>query len=85
MFNELTAELLKREDWFSDSLLRDIFDMYEELSSSEDKETQNLVQVTLLEYLWDEKLTFDRALKLMGKHTREIWDNIYGYLNVPRK
>ena len=83
VFNPLTVTLLKQEDYFTNPTLNRIFNMYEELSSQGDFETNNLVQVTLLEYLWDEKITYDRALELIGEHTKELWDDIYSYIYIP--
>ena len=83
VFNQLTVSLLKRDDYLTNKTLNRIFDMYEELSSKGDDETQNLVQVTLLEYLWDERTTYDRALELIGDHTRELWNYIYAYISIP--
>lgn len=83
VFNQLTVTLLKRDDYLSNKTLIRIFDMYEELSSSGDFETQNLVQVTLLEYLWDEKITYTRALELIGVNTKKLWNYIYDYLLIP--
>ena len=82
-FNTLTVSLLKQDDRGSVKTLRRIFDMYEELSSDGDDETQNLVQVTLLECLWDEKATYSRASELIGEHTKELWDCISDYLSAP--
>ncbi|MBR6665644.1 MAG: hypothetical protein IKL22_08030 [Lachnospiraceae bacterium] len=59
--------------------------MYEDFAVYGDEETQNLLQVTLLEYLWDEKVTYERALELMGDGTREIWEYIYKYIRIPQK
>ena len=83
VFNQLTVSLLKRDDYLTNKTLNRIFYMYEEMSSKGDDETQNLVQVTLLEYLWDERTTYDRALELIGDHTRELWNNIYAYISIP--
>lgn len=83
VFSSLTAELLKNDDYLHNDTLRRIFDMFEEMSSQGDEETQNLVQVTLLEHLWDEKTTYSRALELIGEHTKELWDYIAGYLRMP--
>lgn len=83
IFNKLAASLLKQDDYATDATLRRIFDMYEELSANGDEETQALVQVTLLECLWDEKITCERALVSMGEHTKALWDCIGGYLRAP--
>jgi len=83
VFHPLTVTLLKQEDYFTNPALNRIFHMYEELSSQGDFETNNLVQVTLLEYLWDEKITYDRALELIGEHTKKLWNDIYSYIYIP--
>ncbi len=84
IFNPLTVSLLKSDDFSTDQLLKRIFEMYEEMSSEGDAEVRNLVEATLLEYLWDEKKTYDRALKMMGEKTKELWDDI-NYLSVPEE
>ncbi len=84
IYNPLTVSLLKSDDFSTDQLLKRIFEMYEEMSSEGDAEVRNLVEATLLEYLWDEKKTYDRALKMMGEKTKELWDDI-NYLSVPEE
>lgn len=84
IFNPLTVSLLKSDDFSTDQLLKRIFEMYEEMSSEGDAEVRNLVEATLLEYLWDEKKTYDRALKMMGEKTKELWGDI-NYLSVPEE
>ena len=59
-------------------MLHRIFGKYEDLAVTGDKEIQNLLQVTLLEYLWDE-----RALEIMGIGTRAIWECIHEYILIP--
>ncbi len=83
VFNQLTVSLLKQDNYLTNKTISRIFDMYEDLSSNGDNETQNLVQVTLLEYLWDEKITYNRALELIGEHTKKLWNCIYNYLYIP--
>ena len=83
VFNPLTVTLLKQDDYSNNIILNRIFNMHEELSSNGDFETQNLVQVTLLEYLWDENTTYNRALELLGEHTKKLWNCIENYLSVP--
>lgn len=83
VLNEKVVELLKKEDYIQNRLLQRIFMMYEELAVHGDEETQNLLQVTLLEYLWDEKVTYDRAFELMGDGTKEIWEYIHRYICIP--
>ncbi len=85
VLNEKIVKLLKKEDYLQNELLHRIFSMYEDFAVHGDEETQNLLEVTLLEYLWDEKVTYDRALELMGDGTKEVWDHIQGYLRIPKK
>lgn len=82
IFHSFTNSLLKKEDYSTNHVLKRIFDMYEELSKEGDEDIQNLVEVSLLECLWDERVTYDRALELMGQETKTIWDRIE-WLNIP--
>ena len=59
--------------------------MYEDFAVMGDEETQNLLEVTFGEYLWDEKVTYERALEMMGEGTKRIWERIRGYLRIPEK
>lgn len=85
ILNPLVIGLLKQDGYKSDNLLERIFAMYEDFAECGDTETKNLLQVTLLEYLWDEYITYSRALELMGRHTKDINKNIADYLSVPRE
>nr|MDE6835057.1 hypothetical protein [Ruminococcus sp.] len=85
IINPLVTELLKQEDYKNNNLLERIFRMYEDLAEYGDTETKNLLQVTLLEYLWDEYIIYSRASELMGKNTRIINRYISDYLNIPKK
>ena len=82
VFNGLAVSFLKLESYRQSDTLKRIFDMYEELASQGDEETKNLVQVTLLEYLWDESITYERAKELIGESTQELWAQI-DYLKAP--
>lgn len=84
VLNPIVIQLLKRDDSSNSKQLLQVFDMYEDFASSGDTETQNLLQVTLLEILWDEAITYERAMELMEEKTKEIWDYIYSYLYIPR-
>ena len=84
VLNPIVIQLLKRDDSSNSKQLLQVFDMYEDFASSGDTETQNLLQVTLLEILWDEAITYERAMELMEEKTNEIWDYIYSYLYIPR-
>lgn len=84
VLNPLVAGLLKQDDYKTNPVLERVFRMYEDLAEYGDTETKNLLQVTLLEYLWDEYTTYSRALELMGEHTRIINKDIINYLKVPK-
>ena len=79
--NYYVTELLREN---SDSQqIKKVFQFYEEMANSEDVEVRNLLQVTLLEYLWDEEIVFRNALENMQPKTRIINSAIGAYLNVP--
>lgn len=84
VLDPFTAERLKSSEYKHDRLLKKIFDMYEELAELGDTETKNLLQVTLLEYLWDDYDVFTHALELMGYSTRKINDSIAEYMHYPQ-
>lgn len=81
-FNQLTVTLLRQYD--NKLLLKKIFDFYELLAEYGDEEVKNLLQVTLLEYLWDDREVYSRGLKMMGENTRKINQNISSYLEMPK-
>ena len=83
VLNRYVTELL-RENKEKDTI-KQIFEFYEELAESEDREVRNLLKVTLLEYLWDEKIVYDRMKQYMLPATREINKTIGVYLREPRK
>jgi hypothetical protein len=83
VFNGLAVSFLKLDSYKQCDTLKRIFDMYEELASQGDEETKDLVQTTLLEYLWDEKITFERAKEFMGESTKVLWEQI-DYLSAPQ-
>ena len=63
--------------------IKKIFDFYEEMACCDDLEVRNLLQVTLLEYLWDNERVFNKALDYMQPKTREINNLISSYLKLP--
>ena len=81
VFNRTVSELLEKDN--DKALIRRIFDFYEEMAQSQDIEINNLLQVTLLEYLWDEKKIYERACAYMLPATKRINDCIKVYLDEP--
>ena len=63
--------------------IRKIFEFYEELAEFGDTEVKNLLQVTLLEYLWDDASVYWNARSYMGEKTLEINREIGAYLAEP--
>jgi len=59
--------------------LKRIFDFYEEMAECGDEYVQNLLQVTLLEYLWDDFEVLRNAHKYMGQKTRKLSDELQIY------
>ena len=65
-------------------LIRRIFKFYEYLATEGDDEVKNLLQVTLLEPLWDDSCIYRKALSFMGANTLAINSQILQYLNEPK-
>lgn len=84
-FNPLLTEILKSPDYSENSLTAKIFDFYEQLAEYGDDEVKNLLQVTLLEYLWDDYTVYTRAIEMMGECTKSINKEIEKYLCFPSK
>ena len=66
-----------------DSLVKKIFAFFEYLASNGDRETKNLLQVSLLEPLWDYKKSYAGALQYMDNETKKIFIGMSSYLNKP--
>ena len=84
ILNPYIKELLK-SDITNEVAIKKVFGFYEKLASNGDEKTVELLQVTLLEYLWDEKIVYERALMYMQPKTREVNEKISDYLNIPKK
>lgn len=65
-------------------LVQRIFDFFDDLAQNGDEESENLLQVSLLEPLYDTKESYYGALKLLTGETREIFDLISKYVNKPQ-
>jgi hypothetical protein len=81
ILNPYLKELLKTEN--NQNALQQTFEFFEVLAKSEDKEVRNLLQVTLLEALWDEKSTYEKSDKYMRPLTKQINRLIKHYLTEP--
>jgi len=76
-------KILKEENKKNINFINNIFIFLEEMASSDDVEVRNLLQVGILEFLWDEKIILEKAEKLMFPKTKEINKKIYSYLKRP--
>lgn len=82
VLNPFVKELLtgrKRND----AEIRRVFAFYEELALCEDTDVQDLLQVTLLEALWENRHLYDSAYEYMLPQTKKINERIREYLDVP--
>jgi len=81
VFNPFVKELLLRD---SDSkAIQQVFGFLEDLAQSEDEEVINLLHVIILEALWDEKDTYEKACKYMLPMTKQIYGLIGEYMKIP--
>lgn len=81
VLNEYVSGLLRKND--ESEQLDKVFQFYEELAGSNDCDVRDLLQVTLLEYLWNEKTVFDTAKHYMLPKTALLNDRIKKYLHEP--
>ncbi len=81
--NPLIKKVLKNSTNTNDIVANKIFGFYEKLAKSNDEEVRNLLQVTLLEYLWDDYDLYSGAIKYMGINTKSINEEIKKYLFPP--
>ena len=83
VLNPYVKELLRGAS--NNDSLGKVFQFYEELATSEDEEVRNLLQVTLLEVLWDEKVILEKAYTHMLPETRKANERIREYISYPSK
>lgn len=60
-----------------------VFDFLEEMANCEDEEVQNLLQVGVLEVLWDDRQLYFIAHKYMHQKTADIFKRIGVYFTEP--
>lgn len=63
--------------------IKRVFDFYEKMATSEDKNFRNLVQVCMLEPLWGDKVLYLNALKYMHSNTRVLFDELHTSFRSP--
>lgn len=83
ILNPVVVSLIKKDEYKNNDLLKRIFNLYEQMAKYGDADVKNLLQVTLLEYLWDDYTVYTRSLKLMGNYTLKINKEILDYLYIP--
>ena len=83
VFNPYIRQLLL-EDENSDEI-EQVFSFLEEMATCEDQEVRNLLQVEILEFLWDEYETYEKAIKYMLPETKNINKKIENYFFIPLK
>jgi len=81
VFNPYVKELIKGGNDLQ--AIKKVFDFFEELANSNDEEVKNLLQVTILEALWDEKDLYEKACKHMLISTKQINKRIGDYFRIP--
>lgn len=70
VLNPYLTKLLSEDE--NTELLKRIFDYIENMATSDDKYVHNVLDVTILEYLDDDKNIRETSLKYMGTNTKEI-------------
>jgi len=77
VLNGFVVNLLKASG--QEELKRRVFTFYKMMATSIDKDVRNVLQVTLLEYLGDDKEILSKAYQYMGKNTKILSDEIERY------
>ena len=81
-FNKILMQLLE-VSLPDEELLWRMFRFMEEMAQSKDADVRQLLQITILEKLWDDTATLRRAERRMFPYTRRVSDNILGYYASP--
>ncbi|AFM41481.1 hypothetical protein Desaci_2539 [Desulfosporosinus acidiphilus SJ4] len=76
--NSFVVNLLKSHG--NEELKNRIFSFYEGMATSDDDDIRNVLQVTLLEYLGDDKEILNTAYRYMGIYTKRQSDEIERFL-----
>ena len=83
VLNPFLLGYFKKPNSNDTELVERIFGFYEDLAVNGDSETKSLLQVSLLEPLWDHRESYSGAQKFMENETKVIFDSISAYLNIP--
>ena len=78
VMNSFVVNLLKSSG--NEELKSRIFSFYEDMAISSDYHIRNVLEVTLLEYLGDDKEILNTAYNYMGIYTKRLSDGIERYL-----
>lgn len=84
VLNPFLREYFKFPDLNHEGLVERIFNFYEDLAVNGDFEVKCLLEVSLLEPLWDHKESYFGALRFMKNETKAIFDRLSEYLTVPK-
>ncbi|WP_458453011.1 DUF7674 family protein [Methanobrevibacter sp.] len=76
-------EFFKTQHSENEILVKRIFEFYENLAMNGDFESKNLLEVSLLEVLYENKMLYEGALKYMQNETRTIFKGLEAYLRIP--
>ncbi|HOP10704.1 MAG TPA: hypothetical protein PK629_04335 [Oscillospiraceae bacterium] len=82
VFNPYIRQLLLEEE--NPEEIEHVFDFLEKMAICEDQDVRNLLQVEILEFLWG-KETHEKAFKYMHSYTKQIYNKIEVYFNIPTK
>lgn len=85
VINPFLRGYFKKPNLSDAKLVERIFKFYEDLAVNGDFETKCLLQVSLLEPLWDYRESYSGAQKFMGSETKVIFDSISAYVNIPKR
>ena len=83
VFHQYVNDLLR--DNTDTMMLNRIFEFYEDMAINGDDKVKTLLQVGLLECLWDEKLVYDNSQQYMKSETMKLFDNVGFYLRIPEE
>ncbi len=83
VINPILSDYFNNNSFIQEELVERIFDFFEYLAVNGDEEVRNMLQVSLLENLWDTKSIYENSLSFMKPKTRLINDRIISYLSKP--